>query len=125
MEYAIEKPSNKLLAATDLDSDTWVGEVKRIRGKKLPLGTAGVHALRDEYTCTIEPARARAAETLQLERTLSNLVNQACGLTRSWGRVDVENCPAPDAHRAWFPFLSNAGVESIPGPQVGAGKSSE
>jgi hypothetical protein len=28
-------------------------------------------------------ARARAAETLQLERTLSNLVNQACGLTRS------------------------------------------
>jgi hypothetical protein len=40
MEYAIEKPSNKLLAATDLDSDTWVGEVKRIRSKKLPLTAA-------------------------------------------------------------------------------------
>ena len=39
MEYAIEKPSNKLLAATDLASDTWVGEAKRIRGKKLPLGS--------------------------------------------------------------------------------------
>ena len=64
MEYAIEKPSNKLLAATDLDSDTWVAEVKRIRGKKLPLTAAGVHGLRDEYTRTIEPARARAAETL-------------------------------------------------------------
>jgi hypothetical protein len=37
VEYAIEKPSNKLLAATELDSDTWVGEVKRIRGKKQPL----------------------------------------------------------------------------------------
>jgi len=37
MEYAIEKPRNKLLAATELDSDTWVAEVKRIRGKKLPL----------------------------------------------------------------------------------------
>jgi hypothetical protein len=24
VEYAIEKPSIKLLAATDLDSDTWV-----------------------------------------------------------------------------------------------------
>jgi hypothetical protein len=24
VEYAIEKPSNKLLAATELDSDTWV-----------------------------------------------------------------------------------------------------
>ena len=35
-----EKPSNKLLAATDLDSDTWVSEVKRIRGKKLPLTAA-------------------------------------------------------------------------------------
>jgi hypothetical protein len=38
-------------------------------------------ALRDEYTRTIEPARALAAETLHLERTLSDLVNQAYGLT--------------------------------------------
>jgi hypothetical protein len=44
VEYAIENPSNKLLAAADLDSDTWVGEVKRIRGKKLPLTAVGVHA---------------------------------------------------------------------------------
>jgi hypothetical protein len=28
VEYAIEKPSNKLLAVTDLDSDTWVGSKK-------------------------------------------------------------------------------------------------
>jgi hypothetical protein len=34
VEYATEKPSNKLLAVTELGSDTWVGEVKRIRGKK-------------------------------------------------------------------------------------------
>ena len=39
--YGIEKPSNKLLAATDLDSDTWVAEVKRIRGKQYPLPPAG------------------------------------------------------------------------------------
>ena len=37
VEYGIEKPSNKLLALTDLDSNTWVSEVKRIRGKKQPL----------------------------------------------------------------------------------------
>ena len=36
---------------------------------------ADLHALRDEYTRTIEPARALAAETLTLERTLSDLVN--------------------------------------------------
>ena len=81
VEYAIEKPSNKLLAVTDLDSDTWVGEVRRIRGKKQPLTAAGVHALRDEYTRTIDPARALAAETLNLERTLSDLVNEAYALT--------------------------------------------
>jgi|ERR1039458_6149302 hypothetical protein len=83
VEYAIEKPSNKLLAATELDSDTWVAEAKRIRGKKQPLTAVGVHALRDEYTRTIEPARALAAETMKLERTLSNPVNQAYSLTPS------------------------------------------
>ena len=73
--------SNKLLAMTELDSDTWVGEVKRIRGKKQPLTSGGIHGLRAEYTRTIDPARARATETLKLERTLSDLVNQAYGLT--------------------------------------------
>jgi len=37
--------------------------------------------LRDEYTRTIEPARGLATETLTLERTLNDLVNQAYGLT--------------------------------------------
>ena len=81
MEYGIEKPSNKLLALTDLDSNTWVSEAKRIRGKKQPLSSFGLHALRDEYTRTLEPARALAAETLTLERTLSDLADQACALT--------------------------------------------
>jgi hypothetical protein len=65
----------------DLDSNTWVAEVKRLRGKKQPLTAAGLHALWDEYTRTIEPARALAAETLTLERTLSDLVNRAYGLS--------------------------------------------
>ncbi|MGO8926511.1 MAG: hypothetical protein ACLQU3_06465 [Limisphaerales bacterium] len=51
---------------------------------------AGVHALRDEYTRTIEPARARAAETLILERTLSDLVNQAYALTPERGKGSVD-----------------------------------
>ena len=56
-------------------------KVKRIRGKKQPLTATGVHALREEYICTIAPARALAAETLALERTLSDLINQAYALT--------------------------------------------
>jgi hypothetical protein len=53
-----------------LDSNTWVSEVKRIRAKTQPLSSAGLHAWRDEYTRTIEPARALAAESLTLERKL-------------------------------------------------------
>jgi hypothetical protein len=66
-----------------VDSETlgaYCEAVKRICGKKLPLTAAGVHALRDEYSRTVEPARALAAETLNLERPLSDPVNQAYGL---------------------------------------------
>ncbi len=41
-----------------------LGRVKRIRGKKQPLSSASLHALRDEHTRTF------AAETLTLERKL-------------------------------------------------------
>jgi hypothetical protein len=85
--------SKKLLALTNLDSNTWVSEVRRIRGKKQPLSSAGLHALRDEYTRTIEPARALAAETLTLERTLSDLVNPAYGLTPAEIALMLQTAP--------------------------------
>lgn len=81
VEHGVEKPSQKLLAATELDSDAFVAEVKRLRGKKNPLSAAGLKSLRDEYVRTIEPAKARAAEALALERRLGDLVNEAYGLT--------------------------------------------
>jgi len=75
-----------------LDSNTWVSEVKRLRGKKQPLSSADLHALRDEYTRTIEPTRALAAETLTLERTLSDLINRAYNLTSA--EIDLMNTGA-------------------------------
>jgi hypothetical protein len=81
VEYAIEKPTNKLQNLTALDSDSFIAEVRHIRGKKLPLTAAGLQALREEHTRSIEPARARAAEALKLECELSDLVNEAYGLT--------------------------------------------
>ena len=105
MEYAIKKPSNKLLAATELDSDTWVGEVKRIRGKKQPLTAAGVHGLRAEYTRTIDPALALAAETLTLEHSLSDLVNQAYALTPA--EIDLMWKTAPPRMPSRLPFISS------------------
>jgi hypothetical protein len=46
-----------------LDSNACASEVKRIQGKKQPLTAAGLHALQDEYTRTIEPARGEAPPT--------------------------------------------------------------
>ena len=81
VEHEIEKPNKKLRTPSDLDSDAFVAEVKRLRGKKSPLSVAALRSLRDEYTRTIEPARIQAAEALSLERQISDLVNEAYGLT--------------------------------------------
>ena len=81
VEFAIEKPTNKLQNLTALDSDAFVNEVKNIRGRKLPLTAAGLQTQRQEYTRTIEPARHLSTEALGLERTLAHLVNQAYALT--------------------------------------------
>jgi SAM-dependent methyltransferase len=105
VEYAIEKPSNKLLALTELDSNTWVSEVKRLRGKKQPLTAAGVQGLRAEYIRSIEPARALAAETLKLERTLSDLVNQAYAVTPA--EIDLMWKTAPPRMPIPPPLLSS------------------
>jgi hypothetical protein len=48
-------------------SDCGLVKVRRIRGKKLPLTAAGLQVLRDEYTRTIAPVRALAAEALTLK----------------------------------------------------------
>ena len=85
VEHEIEKASLKLQAPTELDSDAFVAEVKRIRGKKNPLSAAALKSLRDEHARTIEPARVQAAEALQLERQLSDLVNQAYVSNQSRG----------------------------------------
>lgn len=58
-----------------------MAEVKKLRGKKNSLSAAALRSLRDEYACTIEPARQLAAESSTLERQLSALVNEAYGLT--------------------------------------------
>jgi hypothetical protein len=62
-------------------SACWLTKVERMRGKKQPLTAAGLLALRSEYTRAIASARPLAAGVLTLERTLSDLVNQAYALT--------------------------------------------
>lgn len=81
VEHAIEKPTQRLQGFIDLDSDGFVAEVKKIRGKKTPLSAAAVKSLRDEFAGTVEPAQALAREATDLEHAVSDLVNTAYGLT--------------------------------------------
>lgn len=81
VEYEIDKLPIKLRSPLDLDRDGFVSATRKARGKKNPLSAAGLKALRDEYARTMEPARALAAEVVALEHRLSDLVNEAYGLT--------------------------------------------
>ena len=81
VQHEVEAPNTRLQDPIALDSDAFVAEVQKARGKKSPLTAAGLSSLRDEYSRTIEPARLLAAEALQLEYRLHDLVNDAYGLT--------------------------------------------
>ena len=81
VEYEIDKPSLRLRDPIGLASDALVDEVKKIRGKKKPLGLAALRTLREEHGRTIVPAQALAVEARQLEQEVSELVNAAYGLT--------------------------------------------
>ena len=62
----------------------WFGNldaVNRLHGKEKLLSFASLQASRAECTSTIASARVLAAEALNTERTLSDLVNQAYALT--------------------------------------------
>ena len=81
VEMELEKLSLKLQQPLELDADAFAAEVKKARGKKRPLTSAGLAALRAEHAAGIVPARSLAGEMLTLERRLSDLVNAAYGLT--------------------------------------------
>lgn len=70
-----------------------IAEVRKLRGKKKPLSLAGLRNLRDEHAPTIVPAQALAREAEGLERRVSDLVNEAYGLTPEEIRLMWETAP--------------------------------
>ena len=93
VEHEIVKPSMKLQSPIALDSDAFIAEVKKLRGRKKPLSLAGLRGLREEHARTIVPAQALAAEARGLERRVSDLVNDAYGLTPADVRLMWETAP--------------------------------
>ena len=49
--------------------------------RRIPLSETAPKSFREEHSQTILPAQALAAEAAQLERQVSDLVNEAYGLT--------------------------------------------
>ena len=80
-EHSVIEPTNKLRSPTDLDCESFVSEVRKVRGHKNPLSLAAFRSLREEHAQTILPAQALANEAMTLERKISDLVNEAYGLT--------------------------------------------
>ena len=93
IEHNIEKATTKLRSPADLDSDAFVAEVKKLRSKKNPLSAAALKNLREEYTRTVEPLRALAAEAVGLEHEISQRVNTAYGLTDDEVRLMWQTAP--------------------------------
>jgi hypothetical protein len=81
VEHQVDEPSTLIQSCIGLDNDAFVAEVRKARGKKNPLSLAALRSLREEHTRTIVPAQALAREALVLERKISDLVNEAYGLT--------------------------------------------
>jgi hypothetical protein len=92
-EHTVGEPSQRLQSALDLDSESFVTEVRKLRGKKNALSLAAHRSLKEEHTRTILPAQALAREALALERQISDLVNEAYGLTPEEIQLMWETAP--------------------------------
>jgi len=78
----VEKPGQKLEAFAALDADAFVEEVRKRRPKgEGRLTTGSLRDLRSGYNEGAAPVREARTEAASLERHLSDLVNQAYGLT--------------------------------------------
>jgi hypothetical protein len=80
-EYGIVKPNTQLLNAASLGSDEFIAAVKSSSPTSRRLSATELAELRCEHAETIEPARQARAEIFALENQLSDLVNEAYGLT--------------------------------------------
>ena len=70
-----------------------IGEVKKLRGKKAPPTVADMKRLKQEHAASIVPLQALEREADGLERQVSDLVNEAFGLTPEDVRLMWETAP--------------------------------
>ncbi len=83
IEFGLERPGRALEKPERLDADDFAAAVRAALPRRRHLSAAEVARLKREHAETILPARKAAAEAERLERRLSDLVNQAYGLTQA------------------------------------------
>lgn len=108
--FGIEKPKGALATITALDADSFVTAVVNALPKRRKLTSSEIAELKREHAATIEPARQARAQIFALERQLSDLVNEAYGLTPE--EVDLMWRTAPPR----MPFTP-AGLSTSEEPQ--------
>jgi hypothetical protein len=81
LEFELEKPSRVVTNSVDGDADTFILAVRTELPKTTKLSAAQLAELRREYQATLEPIRQLRFEIFALECKISNLVNDAYGLT--------------------------------------------
>lgn len=92
-EFEIAKPGRELANLTALDAEGFISAVRSAIPKKRKLTAAEIAELKREHGVTVEPARLARSEIFLLEQRLSNLVNEAYGLTST--EVDLMWRTAP------------------------------
>ena len=106
IEFGIDRPGRALEAPEWLDADSFVAAVRAALPRRRHLSAAEIGRLKREHADTVAPARQAAAEALRLERRLSDLVNQAYGLTPE--EVALMGSTAPPECRWWPPLRRNS-----------------
>jgi TaqI-like C-terminal specificity domain len=92
-EFDIPRPHAELLQPFGLALNDFIDRIRKARGSKKPLSAAGVQALRDEYARTVRPVQVVLREADRLERRLSEMVNEAYGLTPGEVRLMWDTAP--------------------------------
>lgn len=94
VEFGVEKPGQKLEAFAALEADAFVEEVRKRRPKgEGRLTPASLRDLRSGYEEGAAPIREARVEAAKLEGRLSDLVNEAYGLTEEEIRLLWNTAP--------------------------------
>jgi hypothetical protein len=92
-EFGLDVVKGQLSKLLDLDADAFVAGLKKAMPQKKKLSSAEIARLVQERSTTVEPVRLANGIILTIERKLSDLVNEAYGLTPEEVRLMWETAP--------------------------------